>query len=58
LLEQVARISRSAMPNRISITGHTDAVNFEGPDRAMTNSWEAVSGKSSMLHAAVLAGQG
>ena len=54
LLEQVARIV-DRLPNRISITGHTDAVNFEGPD-GMTN-WELSAARANAARA-VLAGQG
>jgi chemotaxis protein MotB len=54
LLEQVARIV-DRLPNRISITGHTDAVNFEGPD-GMTN-WELSAARANAARA-VLASQG
>ena len=54
LLEQVARII-DRLPNRISITGHTDAVNFEGPD-GMTN-WELSAARANAARA-VLASQG
>jgi len=54
LLEQVARIV-DRLPNRISITGHTDAVNFEGQD-GMTN-WELSAARANAARA-VLATQG
>jgi chemotaxis protein MotB len=54
LLEQVARIV-DRLPNRVSITGHTDAVNFEGPD-GMTN-WELSAARANAARA-VLASQG
>jgi chemotaxis protein MotB len=54
LLEQVARIV-DRLPNRISITGHTDAVNFEGPD-GMTN-WELSAARANAARA-VLASEG
>jgi len=54
LLEQVARIV-DRLPNRISITGHTDAVNFEGPG-GMTN-WELSAARANAARA-VLASQG
>ena len=54
LLEQVARIV-DRLPNRISITGHTDAVNFEGPDG--TTNWELSSARANAARA-VLASQG
>jgi len=54
LLEQVARIV-DRLPNRISITGHTDAVNFEGPDG--TTNWELSAARANAARA-VLASQG
>jgi len=54
LLQQVARIV-DRLPNRISITGHTDAVNFEGPN-GMTN-WELSAARANAARA-ILAGQG
>ena len=54
LLQQVARIV-DRLPNRISITGHTDAVNFEGPN-GMTN-WELSAARANSARA-ILAGQG
>ena len=54
LLQQVARIV-DRLPNRISITGHTDAVNFEGPN-GMTN-WELSAARANAARA-VLASQG
>jgi chemotaxis protein MotB len=54
LLEQVAKIV-DRLPNRISITGHTDAVNFDGPD-GMTN-WELSAARANAARA-VLANQG
>ena len=54
LLEQVAKIV-DRLPNRISITGHTDAVNFEGPD-GMTN-WELSAARANAARS-VLASQG
>jgi len=54
LLEQVARIV-DRLPNRLSITGHTDAVNFEGPDG--TTNWELSAARANAARA-VLASQG
>jgi chemotaxis protein MotB len=54
LLQQVARIV-DRLPNRVSITGHTDAVNFEGPN-GMTN-WELSAARANAARA-ILAGQG
>ena len=54
LLQQVARIV-NRLPNRISITGHTDAVPFEGPN-GMTN-WELSAARANAARA-VLASQG
>jgi chemotaxis protein MotB len=54
LLEQVAKIV-DRLPNRISITGHTDAVNFEGPDG--TTNWELSAARANAARA-VLASQG
>jgi chemotaxis protein MotB len=54
LLQQVARIV-DRLPNRIAITGHTDAVNFEGPN-GMTN-WELSAARANAARA-VLASQG
>ena len=54
LLQQVARIV-DRLPNRIAITGHTDAVPFEGPD-GMTN-WELSAARANAARA-VLASQG
>jgi chemotaxis protein MotB len=54
LLQQVARIV-DRLPNRIAITGHTDAVNFEGPN-GMTN-WELSAARANAARA-VLATQG
>src|SRR5215510_8703036 len=54
LLQQVARIV-DRLPNRISITGHTDAVNFEGPN-GMTN-WELSAARANAARA-ILASQG
>lgn len=54
LLQQVARIV-DRLPNRIAITGHTDAVNFQGPN-GMTN-WELSAARANATRA-ILAGQG
>jgi chemotaxis protein MotB len=54
LLQQVARIV-DRLPNRIAITGHTDAVNFEGPN-GMTN-WELSAARANAARA-VLAAEG
>jgi chemotaxis protein MotB len=54
LLEQVARIV-DRLPNRISITGHTDAVNFEGPDG--TTNWELSAARANAARS-VLASHG
>jgi chemotaxis protein MotB len=54
LLQQVARIV-DRLPNRISITGHTDAVAFEGPN-GMTN-WELSAARANAARA-VLSSQG
>jgi len=54
LLEQVAKIV-DRLPNRIAITGHTDAANFQGPN-GVTN-WELSAARANAARA-VLAGQG
>lgn len=54
LLQQVARIV-DRLPNRIAITGHTDAVNFQGPN-GITN-WELSAARANAARA-VLASQG
>ena len=54
LLQQVAHIV-DRLPNRIAITGHTDAVNFEGPN-GMTN-WELSAARANAARA-VLAAEG
>ncbi|MEA2825251.1 MAG: chemotaxis protein MotB [Alphaproteobacteria bacterium] len=54
LLQQVAKIV-DRMPNRISITGHTDAAKFVGPN-GLTN-WELSAGRANAARA-VLATEG
>jgi chemotaxis protein MotB len=54
LLQQVARIV-DRLPNRIAITGHTDAVNFQGPN-GITN-WELSAARANASRA-ILAAQG
>jgi chemotaxis protein MotB len=54
LLQQVARIL-DRLPNRIAITGHTDAANFQGPDG--TTNWELSAARANAARA-VLASQG
>ena len=54
LLQQVARIV-DRLPNRIAITGHTDAVNFQGPN-GITN-WELSAARANAARA-ILAAQG
>jgi chemotaxis protein MotB len=54
LLQQVARIV-DRLPNRVAITGHTDATPFQGPD-GMTN-WELSAARANAARA-VLASQG
>jgi len=54
LLQQVAKIV-DRLPNRIAITGHTDAAKFEGPN-GVTN-WELSAARANAARA-VLAGQG
>jgi chemotaxis protein MotB len=54
LLQQVARIV-DRLPNRIAITGHTDAANFQGPDG--TTNWELSAARANAARA-VLASQG
>jgi len=54
LLQQVAKIV-DRLPNRIAITGHTDAVQFEGPNG--TTNWELSAARANAARA-VLASQG
>ncbi len=54
MLQQVAKIV-DRLPNRIAITGHTDAAKFEGPN-GVTN-WELSAARANAARA-VLAGQG
>jgi len=54
LLQQVAKIV-DRLPNRISITGHTDAAKFVGPN-GLTN-WELSAGRANAARA-VLAAEG
>jgi len=54
LLQQVARIV-DRLPNRIAITGHTDAAKFEGPN-GLTN-WELSAARANAARA-VLASEG
>jgi chemotaxis protein MotB len=54
LLQQIARIV-DRLPNRIAITGHTDAANFQGPD-GVTN-WELSAARANAARA-LLAAQG
>jgi chemotaxis protein MotB len=54
LLQQVAKIV-DRLPNRISITGHTDAAKFVGPN-GLTN-WELSAGRANAARA-VLATEG
>jgi chemotaxis protein MotB len=54
LLQQVAKIV-DRLPNRISITGHTDAAKFEGPG-GVTN-WELSAARANSARA-VLAAEG
>jgi chemotaxis protein MotB len=54
LLQQVARIV-DRLPNRIAITGHTDAAQFEGANG--TTNWELSAGRANAARA-VLASQG
>ena len=54
LLQQVARIV-DRLPNRISITGHTDGANFTGPNG--TTNWELSAARANAARS-VLASQG
>jgi chemotaxis protein MotB len=54
LLQQVAKIV-DRLPNRLAITGHTDAAQFEGPNG--TTNWELSASRANAARA-VLASQG